>query len=610
MKKFMYIAAAALLGLTACNEDYKDWVPQQQPTQPATVTFGDGSVTEMGVIDLNNLAEGQETVKVASIVAPTASAEGYEPTYTITLGDVTYPIEADGLMSVSELQAYVSEVYGRRPTERDITATISMWLGNGATTVKTATSAPFKVKIIPEAPQIANAYYIVGGPNDWAGSAAAKTIKFSHSDKDVYEDPIFTVVFDAVQDGDTWFAIGSEEACDAITNSGDWSQLLGTTSGNGNSGGAGILAPRTDLTDDGSFKVEAGAKKIKVTLNMMEYTYTVEAVNIAENYYVIGGTLDWGESARTKAQKFSRSDKDLFEDPYFSIIIPVNAGGDTWFAIGDDEACDAIANDNNWSLLYGTTDGNGNNGATGTLARRSQLSDDGSFKYHTDAAQIKIVINMLEGTFAISDVAPQYYMVGGLNGWNVEGASKSLLYPSSSSVMTYTSKFTGAWDLKIWNKNDIGNWDNCYGCVVDGCNDPSGALVSSGANAISAPSAEFYTFTFDLGAMTYTWTKLDNQAPTEYTAIGIIGDFNGWGSDVDMEQVTPHNWYAEAEVSAGGLKFRADHDWAINWGADLTVDEGSFYSTGVNGGANIQVPAGKYAFYLNDITGQLAIVAQ
>ena len=610
MKKFMYIAAAALLGLTACNEDYKDWVPQEQPSQPATVTFGDGSVTTVPTIDLNALAEGQEMVKVANIVEPTANAEGFSPFYTLNIGEETYDIEADGLLDVSILQNYISEHFGRRPVERQISATISMWLTNGTTTVKSATSGGFDIKVIPEAPQIANAYYIVGGPNDWAGSAAAKTIKFSHSDKDVYEDPIFTVVFDAVQDGDTWFAIGSEEACDAITNSGDWSQLLGTTSGNGNSGAAGILAPRTDLTDDGSFKVEAGAKKIKVTLNMMEYTYTVEAVNIAENYYVIGGTLDWGESARTKAQKFSRSDKDLFEDPYFSIIIPVNAGGDTWFAIGDDEACDAIANDNNWSLLYGTTDGNGNNGATGTLARRSQLSDDGSFKYHTDAAQIKIVINMLEGTFAISDVAPQYYMVGGLNGWNVEGASKSLLYPSSSSVMTYTSKFTGAWDLKIWNKNDIGNWDNCYGCVVDGCNDPSGALVSSGANAISAPSAEFYTFTFDLGAMTYTWTKLDNQAPTEYSAIGIIGDFNGWGGDVDMEQVTPHNWYAETEVSTGGLKFRANHDWGTNWGATLTVDEGSFYGTGVNGGDNIQVPAGKYAFYLNDITGQFAIVAQ
>ena len=607
MKKLMYIAAAALLGLTACTEDYKDWTPQQQPTQPATVTFGDGSVTAVPVIDLNTITN--DSVQVCTIVAPSASQTGYEASYTITLGDVTFPIGADGILTKAQLQDYVAEVYGRRPVQRDITATVSMWLSDGKTTVKTATSAPFIIKAVPEAPVIANNYYIVGGPNDWAGSAAAKTLKFSHSDKDVYEDPIFTIVFDATE-GDTWFAIGDDAACEAIAanEDGAWSKLLGTTAGNGNSGNEGMLDFRYNLSDDGSFKVPAGAKKIRVTIDMMAYSYKVEAVNISENYYIVGGTLDWAASAASKAQKFSRSDKDVFEDPYFSIIIPANAGGDTWFAIGDDEACDAIVNDNNWSLLYGNTDGNGQNGATGKLARRNQLSDEGSFKYTTNSSQIKVVINMLEGTFAISDVAPQFYMVGGLNGWSPEGAGKSLLYPSSSSVMSYTSKFTGAWDLKVWNKVDLGNWDNCYGCVVDGCNDATGALINAGAQAISAPSAEFYTFTFDLGTMTYTWTKLDNQSPAEYEAFGIIGDFNGWGGDIDMEQVTPHNWYAEAEVTSGGLKFRANHDWAVNYGAKLTIDEGSFYATGVGGGDNIQVPAGKYDFYLNDITGQFAIV--
>lgn len=620
MKKISIYLSLAFAGLftTACTEDYSDWAePQSNPQEEAitipgfTANAASAEVIDLAAaeeasvkllnIDYSALPAGMKADKLRIEVAPADNAEATPITINAT--------DASGLFAVKDLQDAVTTFYGKRPSARTLNchAYVAAMLNGQATFVDAGT---FQVQLTPIAPQISNAYYIVGGTKDWAGSAASKEQKFSHSDADVYDDPIFTIVIDANPDGDTWFAIGDDEACDAIANEGDWSKLFGTKAGNGNSGSEGSLDRRYNLTDDGSFKVEGGAKKIKVTINMMDYTYKVEAVNIAANYYVVGGTLDWGESARTKAQKFTHSDKDIFEDPYFTIIIPANAGGDTWFAIGDDEACDAIANDNNWSLLYGTTDGNGNNGATGTLARRSQLSDDGSFKYHTDAPQIKIVINMLEGTFAISDVAPQFYMVGGLNGWNVDGARKSLLYPTSGAVMTYTSKFTGAWDLKVWNKADLGNWDNCYGCVIDGCNDPSGALISSGAQAISAPSAEFYTFTFDLGAMTYTWTKLDNQAPTEYTAVGIIGDFNGWGGDVDMEQVTPHNWYAEAEVSAGGLKFRANHDWATNWGAALTVDEGSFYSTGVNGGDNIQVPAGKYAFYLNDITGQLAIVAQ
>ena len=196
----------------------------------------------------------------------------------------------------------------------------------------------------------------------------------------------------------------------------------------------------------------------------------------------------------------------------------------------------------------------------------------------------------MEYSYTISPVAPQFYMVGALPGWNEEGARKALLYPQSATVMTYTSKFTGAWDLKVWNKNDIGNWDAAYGCVVDGDNSPSGAIINSKAQAISAPSAEFYTFTFDLSSMTYTWTKLDNQNPTEYSAVGVIGDFNGWGGDLDMTQVTPHNWYAVGTVTDGGLKFRANHDWGINWGgteSDLTQD-----------GANLNIEAGTYKFQL------------
>lgn len=617
MKKISLYLSLALAGLftTACTEDYTDWAnPQSYPqeeavtipgftakaatAQPIDLATADQTVKVLD-IDYSALPEGAKADKLRIVVSP-VGVDG-EPV-------VIEAKSADGTFSVDDMQKAVTNYYGKRPMARTLNchAYLAAMIDGQAAYID---AGEFKVKIVPAAPKIAESYYLIGATKDWAESARTKEFKFSHSDKDVYEDPVFTIVVDAAE-GDTWFAIGDDEACDAIVNANDWTKLFGTKAGHGNSGTEGTLDYRYNLSDEGSFKVPAGAKKIKVTINMMEYSYKIEAVNIAENYYVVGGTLDWAESAKTKAQKFIHSDKDVFEDPFFTIVIPANAGGETWFAIADDAACDAIANEGNWSLLYGTTAGNGKNGSTGSLARRSELSDDGSLKYASDAAQIKIVINMLEGTFTISDVAPQFFMVGALPGWNEEGARKALLYPESASVMTYTSKFTGAWDLKVWNRNDLGNWDNCYGCVVDGCSDAEGALVSSGAQAISAPSAEFYTFTFDLAHMTYKWTKLANQNPTEYAAIGIIGDFNGWGGDLDMTQVTPHNWYVEATVTAGGLKFRANHDWGTNWGADLSVDDTNFYTNGVANGGNIQVPAGKYAFYLNDITGQLAIVAQ
>lgn len=211
MTKKILSMIALVASVVACTDDYKDWgVPQVVP-QPSQVSFADGSITPVSTIDFNSVTA--ERVQVCAITAPTASEEGYSPSYTIALGGETFDIAADGTMAASDLQNYVVTNFGRRPVERAVDATVSMWLSNGATTVKTATSGVFQVKAIPEAPQISQNYYLVGGTQDWAESAKNKTQKFQHSGKDVYEDPIFTIVIDAAE-GDTWFAIGDDAACE------------------------------------------------------------------------------------------------------------------------------------------------------------------------------------------------------------------------------------------------------------------------------------------------------------------------------------------------------------------------------------------------------------
>jgi hypothetical protein len=349
---------------------------------------------------------------------------------------------------------------------------------------------------------------------------------------------------------------------------------------------------------------------------MLEYSYTIEPINVADSYYLVGGPEDWAGSAASKSQKFSHSSASIADDPTFTYLLK-GSDGDIWFAIGDDEACDAIANNGDWSKLYGTTAGNGNSGMSGSLARRSSLSDEGSFKIDGTAADFfRITINMAELTYEITpiNIAAQYYVVGGVQGWS--DSKKTCLFTpeEKKNVLSYTTKWTGAWDLKIWDAEHFGNWDAAWGCAVDGDNSPSGALLNSGAQAISAPSAEFYTFTIDMNTQTYTWTKLDNQTPTEYENISLIGEFNGWSGDFELEQVTPHNWYGVfTQESDGQLKYRANHDWSVNWGygndKDWNVAD-SFNKIGTNGGGNIWVPAGTYAVYLNDITNSMLIIAQ
>lgn len=94
----------------------------------------------------------------------------------------------------------------------------------------------------------------------------------------------------------------------------------------------------------------------------------------------------------------------------------------------------------------------------------------------------------------------------------------------------------------------------------------------------------------------------------------LIGEFNGWGGDFDLTQVTPHNWYGVfTQESDGQLKYRANHDWSVNWGYGSDKDwnvADSFNKIGTNGGGNIWVPKGTYAVYLNDITNSMLIIAE
>ena len=116
--------------------------------------------------------------------------------------------------------------------------------------------------------------------------------------------------------------------------------------------------------------------------------------------------------------------------------------------------------------------------------------------------------------------------------------------------------------------------------------------------------------------MTYKWTKLANQNPTEFKNVSLIGVGGKWGDDddIDLTQVAPHNWYlAKQKIPAGGLKIRANHEWSKdgvgNWGfgKDQNYEsKGTLISSGTSG--NISVPAGTYNIYFNDITGAYAFV--
>ena len=289
MIKKILLGMTLLMSMVSCTEDFTDWAHPQTNPQEKAVAFGDGSVTPVDyVIKLADVKT--ETVKVASIVAPTTSNAAYTPTYKINFDGQSFDIDAEGNMATADLANYIVEKYGKRPTERDIDATLDAWVSNGATAVKMATSATFQVKAVPVAPVIEDGYYLVGDmfttetTNGWTKEAAKA---FNHSDKDVYEDPVFTVSFETTKADQYWKIIPKKNI-----DSGDiWA--------------AGVVGPKVDGDDsmtgaltNGDAKAGKIAKagKYKLTINMMDYTYTIEEVNYDPFIYFIGSTDVWKSS--------------------------------------------------------------------------------------------------------------------------------------------------------------------------------------------------------------------------------------------------------------------------------------------------------------------------
>lgn len=208
-----------------------------------------------------------------------------------------------------------------------------------------------------------------------------------------------------------------------------------------------------------------------------------------------------------------------------------------------------------------------------------------------------------------------YWIYGKQNNRN-ETEKTMPLMPVTKENQTVTTYFSGMLDTKMWSDDSFGNAEQVYGALGSSNKKAMTGEFAIGGGYICPTSAGWYTLTFNFATYQYTFTRLENQNPTDYTSVSLIGDFNSWGSDLALTQVVSsgswasHCWYAfGVELTAGALKFRADNDWAVNWGADVNIKENA-YGTGAQDGADITVPSGTYDVYFNDITGEFLFIAE
>ena len=382
------------MSMVSCTEDYTDWGNPQSNSQEEAVAFGNGSVTPVDVINLADVTT--EKVKVASIVAPTSSDAAYTPNYKINFDGQSFDIDADGNMATAELTSYIVDKYGKRPTERDIDATLDAWVSNGSTAVKMATSATFQVKAIPEAPVIEEGYYLVGdmfttieGETEISGWTKESAKAFKHSDKDVYEDPIFTISFETKKPDQYWKIIPKKNI-----DSGDiWA--------------AGVVGPKVDgddsmtgLLTNGDAKAGKIAKagKYKLTINMMDYSYTLEEVNYDPFIYFIGATDGW-----TKAEQKLALVDDA-KGVYTGYLYCADPNG--W------------GNQFKFQRVAGSYDNEINSGAFSTFSGAA-TSEGGNIGVNAGEGVYYFDVNLGDGTIKATKVETMG-LIGQFQGWDAE----------------------------------------------------------------------------------------------------------------------------------------------------------------------------------------------
>ena len=493
MKKLSLYISIALAGLFmgSCSEDFKDWADPQTNPQEDAITIPGFTATAAQAIDFASVTtDSVNTFSLSSAALPEGFTLGnarieLTPQGVENATKTTVNTSLDGKGAVADLASVVESAYGKRPTARTFDAQVYV---NAIKEGQAVLIDAGKINLVmtPKAPFIDSNYYLVGQMTDWSLDTK---FKFTHSDADVYEDPVFTIMFTTTDDNQYWKIIPQ-----------------------GN----------------------------------------VDAGNI------------WAVENNPKG------------------VVGVEKDGD-----------DAMSG----TLL--TTTSKGEKANAGKIAK---------------AGIYQMTINMMDYTYSIKQIAPEYYLVGALQSWSDQNMS-CLMTAETAMVQNFTTKWTGDANMKIWLGSDFGKWDNAFGSASgDGVNTAEGKLKAGGGAIVCPEKGAYYTFTADFSTMTYKWTKLANQNPTEFKHVSLIGVGGKWneGDDIDLEQVAPHNWYlAKQEIPAGGLKIRADHKWRDdgNWGfaeGQKYESKGTLITSG--GSSNISVPAGTYNIYFNDITGAYAFV--
>ncbi|WP_321335339.1 SusF/SusE family outer membrane protein [uncultured Bacteroides sp.] len=408
--------------LSACDEDFnKDVVAPQSyeegPTQDANFVVAPTNAS----INLNEVTD--DTIALATFTSTPNYVDGATARYAIQLSETDkftdkqeITLNASNGVAREALSQAVITLYGRRPELRDLKARAVAYVTDVDGQALYIASNVMDLKVAPIAPVIETAYYLVGDMNGWD---AAQLVKFTHSDKDVYDDPYFTAVV-KVPAGCYWKIIPQSNV-----DGGDiWaSGALGTVV-DGDTSLSGTLT----TTDPKAGKIDTEAGYVKFTLNMLEYTYTIEYIGDMALQLYVPGAQGWDPAT---APTIYCQNYDLKYDGYVN------------FTAADQEY--KFTSQPNWDAI---SYGNGGDGTltTDATAGNMKVSEAGFYRLTADLSSTPLTYTATKTVWGVIGDATE-------GGWD---ASTPMTLNVATGEWTVTTTLIGGKSFKF-RAND--GWD-------------------------------------------------------------------------------------------------------------------------------------------------------
>ena len=421
----------------SCSEDFKDWADPQTNPQEDAITIPGFTATAAQAIDFASVTtDSVNTFSLSSAALPEGFTLGnarieLTPQGVENATKTTVNTSLDGKGAVADLASVVESAYGKRPTARTFDAQVYV---NAIKEGQAVLIDAGKINLVmtPKAPFIDAAYYLVGNMfttddvNGW--NTISDKQKFKHSDKDVYEDPIFTITFETTK-ADQYWKIIPKANVDA---------------GNTDASAAGVVGPKVDGEDsmtDSLTNVDAKTGKIakagkyKLTLNMMDYTYTFEEVKYDPFIYFIGATDGW----KSSDQKLALVDeaKGVYTG-YVYVADPNEAGLQFKF-----------------QRVAGSWDNEINAGTFNTFSDAATPNENGNIGVNAGEGVYYFDVNLGEGTIKATKVETMG-IIGQFNGWSGDAVmtwnAEEYCFEATKVGVTadgWKFRVNGGWDINL-----------------------------------------------------------------------------------------------------------------------------------------------------------------